>query len=62
MTIFELLKTEEFNCNRSHLARHLNINRGTLNKYAQDRKGRYHLIRWFNDRYQLLVLTSKQKG
>lgn len=60
-TVTDLLQTMEFRLNQTHLAKALNVNRGTLRKYISDTKGEFHCIREFSGVRQLMVLTSKAK-
>ncbi len=61
-TVNDLLNTMEFRLNQSELARALSVNRGTLRKYMTDLNGEFHLIREFNGKRQLMILTHKAKA
>ena len=43
-TIPNLLESKMYRFNQSFLARELGVNRGTLNKYAEDYEGDYHVV------------------
>lgn len=62
-TVTELLRTPRFKNNQSQLARVLDCNRGTLRKYLEDVDGKYHEVRIFNGKIQLMTLNSRsQRG
>ncbi len=44
MTVTDLLKSDQYKFNQSKLARDLNISRGTLRAYMEDKKGDYHFV------------------
>ena len=54
LTIDKLIRTK-FNNNQTKLAENLNINRGTLRKFARDLEGVDHEIRIVDGRYQLMT-------
>ena len=61
LTIDKLLQTKSINYNESKLADFLNVHRSTISKYKDDLSGDKHLVRYRNDKYELLTIASRKK-
>lgn len=63
MTVNDLLKTDEFEHNKSELARILVVSRVTLSIYNEDIDGKHHDIKCTDGYYELFTnQTNKVKA
>lgn len=58
-TIDELSKSIEIKYNETRLSKLLHINRGTLRKYRDDMSGKYHCIRFIDNKYKFFALLRR---
>ena len=59
-SIHELLKREGIKGNKSRLAKALNINRATVNRYLDDYNCERHVVTKVNDKYVFMASTRRE--